>query len=81
MVEVLKSTATVLGGFREVAYEIDGAHISIDLDADLCDSNTMLQGKLLETGAVGRIYFSTPFPSRDVSSDLGTFTAAPLRDE
>lgn len=72
---------TVWGGDSEVAYEINGANLWIDLHARLCDSNIMLQGKLLETGAIGEVRYSTPFPAKDDNGDRGTFTAAPLDTE
>ena len=66
------------GGYSQIAYEIDGATILIDLHANICDSNIMMQGKLHETGAIGTVYYSTPFPAKDDDGDRGTFTAAPL---
>jgi len=72
------AASTASGGDSQVAYEINGATLWIDLHAWACDSNVMLQGKLLETGAIGKVYYSTPFPSRDDNGDRGTFTAAPL---
>lgn len=66
------------GGDSDVAYEINGANLWIDLHARICDSSIMLQGKLLETGAIGEVRYSTPFPAKDDSGDRGTFTAAPL---
>jgi hypothetical protein len=72
------ATFTASGGDSQVAYEINGATLQIDLHASICDSNVMLQGKLLETGAIGKVYYSTPFPSKDDNGDRGSFTAAPL---
>ena len=66
------------GGESEIAYEIDGAFLWIDLHARICDSNIMLRGELLETGAIGKVRYSTPFPAKDDNGDRGTFTAAPL---
>ena len=66
------------GGDSQVAYEISGATLWIDFHATICDSNVMMQGKLLETGAVGRVFYSTPFPAKGDNGDRGTFTAAPL---
>lgn len=68
---------TASGGDSQIAYEINGAALSIDLHATVCDSKVMMQGKLLETGAVGRVYYSTPFPAIDDDGDRGRFTAAP----
>jgi len=36
----------------------------------------MMQGRIFETGATGRVYFDSPWMSDDC--DIGTFTAAPL---
>ncbi|MEL7185397.1 MAG: hypothetical protein AAFN50_03035 [Pseudomonadota bacterium] len=69
------------GGDSDVAYEINGANLWIDLHARICDSNIMLQGKLLESGATGEVRYSTPFPAKDDNGDRGTFTAAPLVTE
>ena len=69
---------TTSGGDSQVAYLVNGATLWIDLHATICDSNVMMQGELLETGAVGRVYYSTPFPAKDDNGDRGTFTAAPL---
>ena len=66
------------GGESQVAYEINGANLLIDLHATICDSNVMMRGMLLETGAIGEIYYSTPFPAKDDDGDRGRFTAAPL---
>jgi len=69
---------TASGGNSQVAYLVDGATLWIDLHASICDSNIMMQGKLLETGAIGKVYYSTPFPARNDNGDRGRFTAAPL---
>lgn len=69
------------GGDSEIAYEINGANLLIDLHARICDSNIMLQGKLLETGAIGEVRYSSPFPAKDDNGDRGTFTGAPLVEE
>ena len=69
---------TASGGDSQVAYEINGATLWIDLHARICDSNVMLRGKLLETGAIGKVQYSTPFPAKGDNGDRGTFTAAPL---
>lgn len=69
---------TASGGKSQVAYVINGAIILIDLHATICDSNIMMRGKLLETGAVGEVVYSTPFPAKDDNGDRGSFTAAPL---
>jgi hypothetical protein len=74
--EVLRSTAGSIGVGHEIAYEIQGARIWIDLHANICDANTMLQGVLVETGAVGKVYLSTLIATDD--GELGSFTAAPL---
>ena len=66
------------GGESDIAYEINGAFLWIDLHARICDSNIMLRGELLETGAIGKVRYSTPFPRKDDNGDRGTFTAAPL---
>ena len=68
---------TASGGDSQVAYRVDGAILWIDLHARICDSNIMLQGKLLETGAIGRVFYSTPFPAKGDNGDRGMFTAAP----
>lgn len=69
---------TESGGDSQLAYEINGATLWIDLHATICDSNVMMQGKLLETGAIGTVYYSTPFPAKGDNGDRGRFTAAPL---
>jgi hypothetical protein len=66
------------GGESDIAYEISGAFLWIDLHARICDSNIMLRGELLETGAIGKVRYSTPFPAKDDNGNRGTFTAAPL---
>lgn len=66
------------GGNSRVAYSVDGASLLIDLLATLCDSNIMMQGQLFDTGATGKVYYSTPFPAKDDDGDRGSFTAAPL---
>lgn len=88
---LLKSTATEFamtgaafttsGGDSQVAYMVDGATLWIDLHATICDSNIMMQGKILETGAIGKVYYSTPFPAKGDNGDRGRFTAAPLITE
>lgn len=65
---------TASGGNSQVAYSINGATLRIDLHARLCDSNSMLQGRLLETGSIGRVYHSTMVGG----SELGSYTAAPI---
>ena len=72
------AAVTGSGGNSQVAYLIDGATLWIDLNATICDSNVMMQGKLLETGAIGKVYYSTPFPAKGDNGDRGTFSAAPL---
>ena len=74
--EVLHSTADAIGIGSAVAYEINGAHIWIDLHANICDSNTMMRGRLFETGAMGTVEYSSPW--KGAGHDIGTFTAAPL---
>ena len=66
------------GGRAQVAYEINGATLLIDLHASICDSNVMLSGTLFETGAMGKVYYSTPFPAKGDDGDRGRFTAAPV---
>lgn len=66
-----------LGSKSKIAYHIKGASLWIDLNANICDSNSNLRGELLETGAVGHIDHSTLFGG----TPLGTFTAAPAYQE
>lgn len=69
---------TTSGGDSQIAYQINGAALWINLHATICDSNVMMQGKLLETGAIGKVHYSTPFPAKDDNGGRGRFTAAPL---
>lgn len=57
-----------------VGFRINGAQIIIDFDADTCDDNTILQGKLSESGASGRVDNFYLFGGEHI----GWFTAAPL---
>ena len=72
---------TTSGGKSKYAYLVEGAFLWIDLHADICDSNIMLKGELLENGAVGVVRYSTPFPGKNDNGDRGTFTAAPIRNQ
>ena len=79
--EVLSSTdesvglslpVEIIGGLH-VAYQIHGALLQMDLNGNVCDSNNLVLGQLLETGAVGRVDYSHMLGGEQI----GWFTAAP----
>lgn len=53
--EITEETSIGYFGLRP-AYSITGSHINIDLTAQVCDINNVLQGQITEMGAEGLIF-------------------------
>ncbi len=58
---------------RSIGYQIIGSFINVDLDAGICDANTILRGELVEGGGSGRVDYFHFFGGEHV----GWFTATP----
>lgn len=58
----------------EPAYQIDGAVLTIDLTANLCDASSVLQGAISDNGVAGRHFEKGLMDFRE----LGHFYAIPL---